>query len=215
MEKANALGILGVTQSSRGPDRPATQLTFIELARFVNWLNTVAGYTPAYNLTADGRWSLWPPEEAWTEGGINLYRHRNTHYFVPSADEWYKAAYYDGSRYYMYQTRTDNEPLEVASGTIGGTVVYMQPTEAEPASVDYSGGLSFYGTMAQGGNVREWIETAFDGVNDSTEEALQWRGGCWYDGRSGIRARGSLSGRPNSSNATLGFRLAARIPAGR
>jgi len=41
--------------------------------------------------------ALWTTEEAWQLGGENLSRHKDTHYFLPSMDEWYKAAYYDPS----------------------------------------------------------------------------------------------------------------------
>jgi hypothetical protein len=35
--------------------------------------------------------------------------------------------------------------------------------------------------MGQGGNVYEWMETAYDGTNDSVGEDGQLRGGVWGD----------------------------------
>jgi len=79
-------------------------------------------------------------------------------YFLPSVDEWYKAAYYDptGGAYYDYPTGSNTAPTPVASGTAAGTAVYSG--QVGPANITLAGGLSPYGTMGQGGNVYEWDE---------------------------------------------------------
>lgn len=211
--KANVAGALGIVASNRGPRYPATLVDFVERARFVNWLNTSQGYPPAYNLDGAGVWRLWAVEDAWDRDGLNLYRHKDAMYFLPSADEWYKAAFFDGNRYFRYPTTSDLQPMGVAWGRVGGTVVYAQPVEAGPAPVDEAGGLSHYGTMGQGGNVSEWLETALDGVNDVVGELLQQRGGVWSSTRTGIWAQGANSGRPTGGGGspTAGFRVAARL----
>ena len=50
IDKANALGGLGITKDTRGADKPATSVSWNEAARFVNWLNTSTGSTPAYKF---------------------------------------------------------------------------------------------------------------------------------------------------------------------
>ncbi len=50
IEKANTLGGLSITKTIRGPDKPATQVSWNEVARFVNWLNTSTGSMPAYKF---------------------------------------------------------------------------------------------------------------------------------------------------------------------
>lgn len=215
MALANTLGDLGITFSSAGGKQPATMVTFYEVARFVNWLNTSRGYPPAYRFNDKGEWLLWSPDEAWRLDGFNLYRHKDAFFFLPSADEWYKAAYFNGTNYYRYATGSNRTPVPVPSGTEPGTTVYNQPEDAGPAPVDEAGGLSPSGTMAQGGNVWEWIETAYDGVNDATDELLQIRGGRWAAGLSSIRAASCNAGRPWSGvTATTGFRVAARLSGG-
>src|SRR6478736_8345825 len=47
INKANTLGGLLLTKDSRGTDKPATSITWNEAARFVNWLNTSSGFSPA------------------------------------------------------------------------------------------------------------------------------------------------------------------------
>ena len=86
-----------------------------EAARFVNWLNTSQGYQVAYSFTMSGpndNLTLWSSAQAWQLGGENLFRHKDAHYFLPSEDEWYKAAYYDGntSTYFDYANGKDTAP---------------------------------------------------------------------------------------------------------
>ena len=50
IDKANAVGGLGITKDTRGADKPATSVSWNEAARFVNWLNTSSGSTPAYKF---------------------------------------------------------------------------------------------------------------------------------------------------------------------
>ena len=50
IDKANTLGGLGITKDTRGADKPATGVSWNEAARFVNWLNTSTGSTPAYKF---------------------------------------------------------------------------------------------------------------------------------------------------------------------
>ena len=97
----------------------------------------------------------------------NLYRNSLATYFLPSVDEWYKAAYYDptSGAYFDYPTGSNAAPTPVASGTAAGTAVYTRPFGDGPADITLAGGLSPYGTMGQGGNVLEWEETDFDLVN--------------------------------------------------
>ena len=91
--------------------------------------------------------ALWTTEEAWQLGGENLSRHKDTHYFLPSMDEWYKAAYYDPSAvsYFDYPTGHNTAPAAVTSGTDPNTAVYDQTLAQGPANVTEAGGLSPYG----------------------------------------------------------------------
>ena len=94
IDKANALGGLGITKDTRGPDYPATSVTWYEAARFVNWLNTSTGSVPAYKFDANGNFQLWNEMDA-GYNPANLYRNWLAKYFLPSLNEWHKAAYYD------------------------------------------------------------------------------------------------------------------------
>ena len=92
IDKANAQSSLSITHNNRGPNKPATSISWYEAAQFVNWLNTDSGSTPAYNVDGGGNFQLWQPGDAGYNPN-NLYRNSQAKYFLPSMDEWYKAAY--------------------------------------------------------------------------------------------------------------------------
>jgi len=190
IEKANLDGNLGLTLmtmtnlASNGLNKPAIGINWNEAARFVNYLNTSKGYQAAYNFTTTGAndnitiWSLGQYI------GSNRFRHKDAYYFLPSMDEWYKAAYgsafklpLGGFSWNSYPTRNGDVPVAVNGGSSDGTAVY--DGQLGPADITNAGGLSAYGTMGQGGNVWEWIETASDGLNDTPDEARLQLGGSW------------------------------------
>jgi formylglycine-generating enzyme required for sulfatase activity len=212
--KATASGLANVTAGAWSGNRSAANISWYEAAAFVNWLNTSTGKTAAYDLAWDGSaWSmnLWSSGQAWQLGGENLYRNKDAYYFLPSENEWYKAAYYNpaGENYFLYPTASSSVPTAVASGTNAGTAVYNQGFDQGPAGVDLAGALSAYGTMGQGGNVSEWNESAFDGTNSSSSENRVRRGGSWGSSESILRSSSRSTIDPTVELNTIGFRVAA------
>ena len=105
VNKANTEGALGITVDDRDNDeQPATGISWFEAATFTNWLNTSTGHQPAYKFSEQGEFQLWQPEDAGYDPA-NLYRNTLAYYFLPSADEYYKAAFYDpvAEVYYDYR----------------------------------------------------------------------------------------------------------------
>ncbi len=188
IDKANAASAesgnpLNITQSTLQPNDPAGSVSWLEAARFVNWLNTSTGNRTAYKFDSDGNFQVWQPGDVGYDS-TNVYRNQLARYFLPSTDEWYKAAYYDpiNEVYYDYPTGSDSPPTPVASGTAPGTAVYSLPFATGHAEITMAGGLSPYGTMAQGGNMWEMEETDRDLINDSSSPARRGRrGGDWID----------------------------------
>jgi formylglycine-generating enzyme required for sulfatase activity len=215
--KATNLGMTNVVAGAFTGNQPATNMTWYESAAFVNWLNTSRGYQAAYNLTFSGSWSmtLWSSGDAWQAGGENLFRHKDAYYFLPSEDEWYKAAYHknDGvtANYWDYATGSNSIPTAVASGTALGSAVY-RGAASSPASVNDNGGLSAYGTRGQNGNVWEWQESAFDGLNNVSSETRAIRGGAWTFPEDFMRSSLRDGGGPTLSNLNIGFRVASVVP---
>jgi formylglycine-generating enzyme required for sulfatase activity len=211
--KATASGMANVTAGAWTGNQPAANINWYEAAAFVNFLNTSTGNTAAYDLTfSNGSWSmaLWSSEQAWTAGGTNLYRNKNAFYFLPSENEWYKAAYYNpaGTNYFLYPTASSSAPTPVASGTNAGSAVY-DSVASVPATVDSVGAWSPYGTRGQGGNVWEWNESAFDGTNSSSSEIRAFRGGDWLYGEDTLRSSYRTLSGPALDGDFIGFRVAS------
>lgn len=214
---ANADGGLGITLADmsslggNGADRPATGINWFEAARFVNWLNTDSGSTPAYKFNGS-TFELWSAGDSGYNPD-NLFRNSEAKYFLPSADEWYKAAFYnpDTGSYGDYPTANGLLPTAVASGTTANTAVYGGTGIANgPADITQAGGLSPYGTMAQGGNVAEWEESSFDLLNNSSSSARGNRGGFWLNPAFSLSSSWRNGSNPALSESSfLGFRVAS------
>jgi len=205
VEMANSGGSLGITYAGGYLTSPAIGINWLEGARFVNYLNTSKGYQAAYSFDVNGNFQLWA---AGQYNGNNMFRHKDAVFVLPSTDEWYKGAYGspDGS-WYNYPIGSDSAPVATSGGTLPGTSVFARTFYAD---FNNAGGLSLYGTMAQGGNVWEVMETAYDGVNDSPTEYREMRGGEMDD----LNSNNQLSSRRvqvDVSSASLfvrGFRVA-------
>lgn len=229
INKANAQSALdgaplGITQSGRGPNMPATRLSWFEAAEFINWLNTSSGNTPAYKFDPNDQgvscvslgvcFTVWQPGDA-GYNAANPYRNSLAKYFLPSVDEWYKAAYYDpaSGAYFDYPTGSNAAPTPVTSGTAAGTAVFGQLEASSPAAVTQAGGLSPYGTMGQGGNVIEMEETASGLVNSSIGFGRGMRAGMWFSGESELRSATRFGMNPYDEHFLhIGFRIASVVP---
>lgn len=225
--KANNVGNLGITLfdmsslGGNGVNRPATGVSWNEAARFVNWLNTSTGNQPAYKFELqpgqlgydpNTNIGLWTPLDVGYDSN-NLYRNRLAQYFMANEHEWYKAAYYDPANpvYYDQPTGSDADPISVASGIATGTAVYDRTPSAGPADVNLAGGPSPYGTVGQGGNVHEWVETSDDLLNNSITKARVYRGGDWDDSAIRLSGRGRSSNNPTIPSDRIGFRVVSAV----
>ena len=208
---------LAITKDTRGVNKPATSVSWNEAARFVNWLNTSSNFQAAYNFTTNGvndNIALWTSAQAWQTGGKNLFRHKDAHFWLPSMDEWYKAAYYDPTAnggmggYFNFPNGSDMAPMAVASGTAANTAVYNG--QSGPADIMSAGGLSPYGIMGLGGNAYEWEETAFSLNNSSGSSARGIRGGNWAGlGSNNLSSSIRFSDDPANEFVSVGFRVAS------
>ena len=204
---------LAITKDTRGVDKPATNVSWNEAARFTNWLNTSTGGSAAYKFTTSGvndNIALWGSGDAGYDAS-NPYRNSLATYVLPSMDEWYKAAYYNPTTgtYFDFPNGSDTAPTAVASGTADNTAVYNQIFGQGPADVNLAGGLSPYGIMGLGGNVFEWEETSFNLNNSSVSSVRGIRGGSWSNLSSGLSSSSRDNGSPAIGSFNIGFRVAS------
>lgn len=217
--KANAEGGLGITLADmstyggNGVNRPATGISWIEAARFVNWLNTSTGGQAAYKFDGSGNFQFWNSGDPGYQAS-NLLRNSLAKYWLPNTDEFYKGAYGSpAGAWYSFATGSNSVPTPVAAGNTDGTAVYDQGMGG-PADITNAGGLSAYGTMAQGGNALEWSETMGDGNNANTpaSDFRSYLGDAWWADSTGIAAastRDSASGMYALADFPMnGFRVA-------
>ncbi len=199
-------------------NRPVTHVSFWDACRFVNWLGNGQGSgdteTGAYTLTgcneADGR---------------TIRRNAGAKWAVTNEDEWYKAAYYKGggpnAGYWLFPTRSNSAPSSVGSDgytdpgnhanylaypysyTIGAPYYTTQVGEFENSA-------SAYGTFDQGGNVWEWNETLFYGL-DANMRGLRGSSFNLYDSNM-IASDRSSGGGPTYETSFLGFRVSQVTP---
>jgi len=214
IQKANNAGTLAITlqdMSAYGGNsisRPATGISWLEAAKFVNYLNTSKGFQVAYSFSGSSL-QLWDPLNS---TGGNRFRNKNAQYFLPSVDEWFKAAYYNPSSnsYSTYATGSNSVPTSVFSGTASNSLVYNLAENAGPADVNNCGGYSFFGTIGQSGNACEILETANDGINDQVNEDRMKRGGSWYfNNFLASNATGEFFTAPIAEWVDQGFRVAS------
>ncbi|MEZ6073097.1 MAG: SUMF1/EgtB/PvdO family nonheme iron enzyme [Pirellulales bacterium] len=210
VDAVNALGGLNLDLTPWGPNKPALEIHWLDAAKFVNWLNTTKGYLPAYKFVAD-EFQLWQPFEAGYDPD-NLFRNTLARYFLPSDDEWYKAAYYDpiAEVYYDYPTGSDSVPdgIDFAGDTTFDAVFYDGARNPQPNDFTDVGVLSPYGTAGQGGSATEWLETA----SDNPEASRAWRGGEWNDQVYKLESTFRAIGPADYGGADQGFRVVFRLP---
>ena len=152
-------------------------------------------------------------------------------YFLPSEDEWYKAAYYDprseansGPRgddnYWLFPTQSDDTPTLAtadATGNINNDTANIMNVDgaswngqSDNVTTVGSGGpgsASHYGAFDMGGNAQELIESIVSG----TERAR--RGGAYRLGYSDAWSSRRKSGEPATQSVGItGFRVASPSP---
>jgi len=224
IDKATGAGMRWIEPGFWKGNQPAAKIKWYDVATFVNWLNTSTQHQPAYNLTYDVNgtvtaMNLWSSGQAWQAGGENLYRHKDAYYFLPSEDEWYKAAYHknDGvtANYWDFALGTNDNEIPDGVDFNGDAVydaIFEQGFVQDAVAVTNVGLPSPYGTFGQNGHMWEWFESAFDGSNDSGAEVRGYRGGDLDSSSALLYSSVRVSAPPGGGYGHLGFRVASVVP---
>jgi formylglycine-generating enzyme len=152
------------------PKMPVNYVSWGDAVRFCNWLSNGQPVGVEDDSTTEtGAYMLKGKNTA--AALMTVTRNADALYFLPSYDEWYKAAYYDPNKtglgvagYWEYPTRNDNRPSNVLSsmGTNNANYVNGGYTLNPPNTTDvgsFTSSPSSYSTFDQGGNIMEWVET--------------------------------------------------------
>jgi len=161
--------------------RPVTYVSWFDAARFANWVaNGRLTGAQENTTTENGAYTLSGAMSgvSVTKNAVNPNTGTTTTYWIPSENEWYKAAYYqpvaqggDSDSYWLYPTGSNT----IAGNTIGvadsanyndGNSAKDQnslPTNLTDGGAYGANSASFYGTFDQGGSVFEWNDTVVPG----------------------------------------------------
>jgi formylglycine-generating enzyme len=204
-------------------NRPVNYVSFWDAARFANWLHN--GQPTGAQTSATTERGAYTLDGYNGRDGRTIARNPGAKWFLPSEDEWYKAAYHknDGvtGNYFDYPTSSDNEPSNVLGNPTdpGNNATYMTYWDN-----DYTIGAPYYrtevgahensdspyGTFDQGGNVHEWNETVVYEWNNASSRGLRGGSFCEYSYVLLASTRpGGDDGGPMGEIGSLGFRVAS------
>ncbi len=238
---ANALGLYNQTQGTDGntagiafnsaaangskysvlagqSKKPVVNVNWFSSIRFTNWLANGQGNgdTESGSYTILGNSQL--PSNA-----NSISRNAGATVFLPTENEWYKAAYYKGggtnAGYWAYATRTNSTPVSAPPGSTSPNVAnYVDPNTGYAVTGSaygsntnfltdvgaYPDSFSAYGTFDQSGDLFQWNESTVTG----TVKGI--RGGSWnLDSGALPSLNRDLLYQPNFANFFIGFRVAA------
>lgn len=190
-------------------NKPIGCVSYWDACRFVNWLN----HNQGNGNTENGGYLL-----AGYNGtdGRTIQRTAGAKWFLPSEDEWYKAAYYKGggnnSGYWDFPTATDSMPSnDVVNPDPGNNANFYEggydPNRQTTIVGEFENSESPYGTFDQAGNVAEWNESLISTANRGI------RGGHLYNIYTCLMASDRPAGTaPTFEDPAIGFRIAGLVP---
>ena len=192
---------------STGTNVPTTYVSWYEAAQFVNWLNTSTGHQAAYKFTGtqgtgDYAPDIWSPTEA--AGGTNLYRHKDAMYYLPTEDEWVKAAYWNGSWLQSWATPDNTWPVASVEANYNGAI-------GRPWDVG-SGSEELNGTYDMMGNVYELMESPYFSDDYGARSDRGIRGGSYNLDDYFLASDRRDPHSPGGEYHFFGFRVAAEVP---
>lgn len=191
-----------------GLNFPTNYVSWYEAAQFVNYLNTSTGHTAAYKFTGTQGTSNYFLG-VWASGDIgynvsNPYRNSNAVYFLPTENEWVKAAYWNGTSLQTYASVGDVAPTQ------SGWNFYDNGFVTDPGGPwDVgSGSQELNGTFDMMGNVLEWMESPYFSGDYLPDSGRSFRGGVFkgdvYSLASSVRG-----GNTPLYESYFGFRVAS------
>jgi len=217
-----AFGPFGTNPSGASgfDSRPIAYISWFRAARFANWMaNGQPTGLQAPETTEDGAYAISGTTVAVARNSTNPNTGATPTYWIPTENEWYKAAYYKrggmDAGYWNYATQSDIVPgnfigagsnqANYSNGKLSVTQQnYFSSNQNYLSDVGaFGGSSSSYGTFDQSGNVFEWTD------GDGTASmARVYRGGGWNDSADRMSRASRQSNHPTAAVYELGFRLA-------
>ena len=204
-------------------DKPVNYVDWFAAARVSNWLMNGATGTSS---TETGAYTL----NNATAGDAPAVNSGAT-FYVPTEDQWFKAAYYKGGNtnagYWDYATQSDSDPTAVTATIAGdGSNIGLSPVtsgnfanynrsadwgsplqDGNVTTVGTNGGASAYGAFDMSGNIFEWND-----LTGAAGSSRGLRGGDWsYPGAFDLSSSSRDTFAPSFGVINFGFRLASTV----
>jgi len=210
--QSGSAGSYTYTVNTGFASRPVNNITWFSAARFVNWYAN--GESDSASATETGSYTL---VDGQTSGSIAT-RNAGAKVFLPSANEWTKAAFYNpqAQDYYVWPTESNTRPTPTVPDTneqitTDNTANFKDGPGGKMTNVGtYVNTTSTYGLFDMAGNVTEMTDTAESG-NATKFQAFS---GSWASNATQMDdlfnsekvGEFRLSG---NATASIGFRVAA------
>jgi formylglycine-generating enzyme required for sulfatase activity len=197
-------------------NRPIAYVSWFDAARFANWMHNGQGSgsteTGAYTLNG-------------ATSGTAPARNAGAQFYLPTENQWYKAAYYKGggtnAGYWDYATQSDTDPGNTI-GSAANQANYINSVYSVTRSSSYSSGQNYltevgaytnsqsaYGTFDQSGNVMEWND-----LTGAAGTSRGLRGGGWdWNGAISLSSPFRVTDATSADSYFIGngFRLASPV----
>jgi formylglycine-generating enzyme required for sulfatase activity len=193
-------------------NKPVNYVSWYDSARFTNWLGNGQGTgsteTGAYTLSGNT--------------GI-ITKNVGATVYIPSEDEWYKAAYYDptagaggGDNYWLYPTQSNTAPTVGSANFSTGDITNpganvanynngadWNDLDGNVTTVGSAAANNYFGTADQGGNLHEWNDAVIDGSTRGL------RGASWNGSEIILSSSYRRNNVPTLEGDAAGFRVAS------
>ena len=196
-------------------DKPVNYVSWFDAARVSNWLMNGATGTSS---TETGAYTL----NNATSGNAPAVNPGAT-FYVPTEDQQYKAAYYQGGStnagYWDYATQSDTAPTAVTAGSTGigssgstgnfanyNNAASWNGETGNVTTVGTNGGASAYDAFDMSGNLFEWND-----LTGAADSSRGFRGGAWDYSASTLSSSSRFTTGPSGESGSVGFRLTSPV----
>lgn len=219
------------SSGSSSANMPITGVSWFNAARFANWMaNGQPNGAESSGTTENGAYNLNGATSgaAPAKNTLNPNTNKAPSYYIPSENEWYKAAYYspilnnNTGGYYVYATQNNTTPgnlvgsgnnlanylSDSGNGYCVSQSQLLDSTQTYLTNVGtFVGSPSYYGTFDQSGSVWEWHDS-----NATRALSRGLRGAAWTSTPPYMQSSYRLITVPSSVSVNVGFRIAHTYP---